>query len=196
VCRWLRRGAGYDALRGHPGDPPCRFCAAMAGTWLGFLGPNRHPARMFMGGHWLPWRWGGPLQRRGPAQRQLGPCWLWAACFRWPNLSSGDPEVVVFKAPRGGWSGRDLLRMAHSHTTVRSWPGHSEANGWWVGFWDDSLLLVAIGLCCFPEVEVAAGASGASLDAWLQVSVMLISLERKGADGRFAPARGRCFPRL
>jgi phospho-N-acetylmuramoyl-pentapeptide-transferase len=37
-------------LRGNHGDPALAgFCMTMAGTWLGFLVFNRHPARVFMG---------------------------------------------------------------------------------------------------------------------------------------------------
>ncbi len=135
-------------LRGHLGDPALAgFCAAMAGTWLGFLAHNRHPARMFMGDTGSL-AMGAALSAVALLSDSLWPLLLMGGVFVAESLSV-ILQVWVFKATKGAdGQGRRLLRMAplHHHFELA---GHSEQRVV-VGFWMISLLLVAIGLLLLP----------------------------------------------
>jgi phospho-N-acetylmuramoyl-pentapeptide-transferase len=135
-------------LRGHEGDPALAgFCAAMAGTWLGFLLWNRHPARMFMGDTGSL-AMGAALAGVSLLSNSLWPLLVMGGVFLAESLSV-IVQVWVFKATKGpDGVGRRVLRMAplHHHFEL----GGASEQQVVVGFWALSLLLVVVGLVLLP----------------------------------------------
>jgi len=135
-------------LRGHEGDPALAgFCAAMAGTWLGFLLFNRHPAQVFMGDTGSL-AMGASLAAVSLLSDSLWPLLLMGGVFLAESLSV-IVQVWVFKATKGADGiGRRVLRMAplHHHFEL----GGASEQQVVVGFWAISLLLVAAGLVLLP----------------------------------------------
>jgi phospho-N-acetylmuramoyl-pentapeptide-transferase len=135
-------------LRGHEGDPAMAgFCAAMAGTWLGFLLWNRHKARMFMGDTGSL-AMGASLAGVSLLSNSLWPLLLMGGVFLAESLSV-IVQVWVFKATKGpDGVGRRVLRMAplHHHFEL----GGASEQQVVVGFWALSLLLVVVGLVLLP----------------------------------------------
>ncbi len=135
-------------LRGHSGDPAMAgFCAAMAGAWLGFLGHNRHPARVFMGDTGSL-AMGAALTAVALLTDSLWPLLVMGGVFVAESLSV-ILQVWVFKATKGpDGQGRRLFRMAplHHHFELA---GNSEQRVV-VGFWLASVALVLLGLLLLP----------------------------------------------
>jgi phospho-N-acetylmuramoyl-pentapeptide-transferase len=135
-------------LRGHEGDPALAgFCAAMAGTWLGFLLWNRHPARMFMGDTGSL-AMGAALAAVGVLSNSLWPLLVMGGVFLAESLSV-IVQVWVFKATKGpDGVGRRVLRMAplHHHFEL----GGASEQQVVLGLWAASLLLVLVGLVLLP----------------------------------------------
>jgi phospho-N-acetylmuramoyl-pentapeptide-transferase len=135
-------------LRGHEGDPALAgFCAAMAGTWLGFLLWNRHPARMFMGDTGSL-AMGAALAAVSLLSNSLWPLLVMGGVFLAESLSV-IVQVWVFKATKGpDGVGRRVLRMAplHHHFEL----GGASEQQVVVGLWAVSLLLVLVGLVLLP----------------------------------------------
>jgi phospho-N-acetylmuramoyl-pentapeptide-transferase len=135
-------------LRGHLGDPALAgFCAAMAGTWLGFLAHNRHPAKVFMGDTGSL-AMGAALSAVALLSNSLWPLLLMGGVFLAESLSV-ILQVWVFKATKGAdGQGRRLFRMAplHHHFELG---GHPEQRVV-IGFWATSVLLVFVGLALLP----------------------------------------------
>ncbi len=135
-------------LRGNEGDPALAgFCAAMAGTWLGFLLWNRHPARMFMGDTGSL-AMGAALAAVSLLSNSLWPLLVMGGVFLAESLSV-ITQVWVFKATKGpDGVGRRVLRMAplHHHFEL----GGASEQQVVVGFWGASLLLVLVGLALLP----------------------------------------------
>ena len=135
-------------LRGHGGDPAlAAFCAAMAGSWLGFLSQNRHPARVFMGDTGSL-AMGGGLSAVALLSNSLWPLLVMGGVFAAESLSV-VLQVLVFKATKGpGRPGRRLFRMAPLHHHIEL--GGVEEQGVVIRFWMASLLLVLVGLLLLP----------------------------------------------
>ena len=135
-------------LRGHEGDPALAgFCAAMAGTWLGFLLWNRHPARMFMGDTGSL-AMGAALAAVSVLSNSLWPLLVMGGVFLAESLSV-IVQVWVFKATKGpDGVGRRVLRMAplHHHFEL----GGASEQQVVLGLWAASLLLVLVGLVLLP----------------------------------------------
>ena len=135
-------------LRGNTGDPALAgFCAAMAGTWLGFLLWNRHPARMFMGDTGSL-AMGAALAAVSLLSNSLWPLLVMGGVFLAESLSV-IVQVWVFKATKGpDGVGRRVLRMAplHHHFEL----GGASEQQVVVGLWAVSLLLVLVGLVLLP----------------------------------------------
>jgi phospho-N-acetylmuramoyl-pentapeptide-transferase len=135
-------------LRGHEGDPALAgFCAAMAGTWLGFLLFNRHPAQVFMGDTGSL-AMGASLAAVSLLSDSLWPLLVMGGVFLAESLSV-IVQVWVFKATKGpDGVGRRVLRMAplHHHFEL----GGASEQQVVVGFWAASLLLLAVGLVLLP----------------------------------------------
>ncbi len=135
-------------LRGHSGDPAMAgFCAAMAGAWLGFLGHNRHPARVFMGDTGSL-AMGAALTAVALLTDSLWPLLVMGGVFVAESLSV-ILQVWVFKATKGpDGQGRRLFRMAplHHHFELAGNPEQRVV----VGFWLASLALVLLGLLLLP----------------------------------------------
>ena len=135
-------------LRGHEGDPALAgFCAAMAGTWLGFLVQNRHPAKVFMGDTGSL-AMGACLAAVALLSNSLWPLLVMGGVFLAESLSV-ILQVWVFKATKGAdGQGRRLFRMAplHHHFEL----GGATEQQVVVGLWACSLLLVVVGLVLVP----------------------------------------------
>ena len=135
-------------LRGHDGDPALAgFCAAMAGTWLGFLVQNRHPAKVFMGDTGSL-AMGACLAAVALLSNSLWPLLVMGGVFLAESLSV-ILQVWVFKATKGAdGQGRRLFRMAplHHHFEL----GGATEQQVVVGLWACSLLLVVVGLVLVP----------------------------------------------
>jgi phospho-N-acetylmuramoyl-pentapeptide-transferase len=135
-------------LRGHLGDPAMAgFCAAMAGSWLGFLAHNRHPAKVFMGDTGSL-AMGAALSAVALLSDSLWPLLLMGGVFLAESVSV-ILQVWVFKATKGAdGQGRRLFRMAplHHHFELG---GHPEQRVV-IGFWATSVLLVVVGLVLLP----------------------------------------------
>ncbi|WP_399242211.1 MULTISPECIES: phospho-N-acetylmuramoyl-pentapeptide-transferase [unclassified Synechococcus] len=135
-------------LRGHLGDPVLAgFSAAMAGTWLGFLAHNRHPASVFMGDTGSL-AMGAALSAVALLSNSLWPLLLMGGVFLAESLSV-ILQVWVFKATKGAdGQGRRLFRMAplHHHFELAGHPEQQVV----VGFWMVSVLLVLIALALLP----------------------------------------------
>ena len=102
-------------LRGNHGDPALAgFCMAMAGTWLGFLVFNRHPARVFMGDTGSL-AMGAALTAVALLSNSLWPLLVMGGVFLAESLSV-IIQVWVFKATKGAnGEGRRIFRMAPLH---------------------------------------------------------------------------------
>ena len=102
-------------LRGHSGDPALAgFCMAMAGTWLGFLMHNRHPARAFMGDTGSL-AMGAALTAVALLSDSLWSLLLMGGVFLAESVSV-IVQVWVFKATKGAnGQGRRVFRMAPLH---------------------------------------------------------------------------------
>jgi phospho-N-acetylmuramoyl-pentapeptide-transferase len=102
-------------LRGNHGDPALAgFCMAMAGTWLGFLVFNRHPARVFMGDTGSL-AMGAALTAVALLSNSLWPLLVMGGVFLAESLSV-ILQVWVFKATKGAdGEGRRVFRMAPLH---------------------------------------------------------------------------------
>jgi phospho-N-acetylmuramoyl-pentapeptide-transferase len=136
-------------LRGHEGDPAMAgFCAAMAGSWLGFLLFNRHPARVFMGDTGSL-AMGAALAAVALLSNSLWPLLLMGGVFLAESLSV-IVQVWVFKATKNPATGqgRRVFRMAplHHHFEL----GGASEQQVVVGFWLISLILVVLGLVLLP----------------------------------------------
>jgi phospho-N-acetylmuramoyl-pentapeptide-transferase len=135
-------------LRGHLGDPALAgFCAAMAGTWLGFLAHNRHPAKVFMGDTGSL-AMGAALSAVALLSNSLWPLLLMGGVFLAESVSV-ILQVWVFKATKGAdGQGRRLFRMAplHHHFELGGLPEQRVV----IGFWAVSVLLVVVGLVLLP----------------------------------------------
>jgi phospho-N-acetylmuramoyl-pentapeptide-transferase len=135
-------------LRGHDGDPALAgFCAAMAGTWLGFLVQNRHPAKVFMGDTGSL-AMGACLAAVALLSNSLWPLLVMGGVFLAESLSV-ILQVWMFKATKGAdGQGRRLFRMAplHHHFEL----GGATEQQVVVGLWACSLLLVVVGLVLVP----------------------------------------------
>ena len=102
-------------LRGNHGDPALAgFCMTMAGTWLGFLVFNRHPARVFMGDTGSL-AMGAALTAVALLSNSLWPLLVMGGVFLAESLSV-IIQVWVFKATKGAdGEGRRVFRMAPLH---------------------------------------------------------------------------------
>ena len=102
-------------LRGNNGDPALAgFCMAMAGSWLGFLVHNRHPARVFMGDTGSL-AMGAALTGVALLSNSLWALFVMGGVFLAESLSV-ILQVWVFKATKGpDGVGRRVLRMAPLH---------------------------------------------------------------------------------
>jgi phospho-N-acetylmuramoyl-pentapeptide-transferase len=119
----------------------------MAGTWLGFLAHNRHPARVFMGDTGSL-AMGASLSAVALLSNSLWPLLLMGGVFLAESVSV-ILQVWVFKATKGpDGQGRRLFRMAplHHHFELAGNPEQRVV----VGFWAASVLLVAAGLVLLP----------------------------------------------
>jgi len=135
-------------LRGNGGDPALAgFCAAMAGCWLGFLGHNRHPARLFMGDTGSL-AMGAALAAVALLSNSLWPLLVMGGVFLAESLSV-IIQVWVFKATKGAdGQGRRVFRMAplHHHFELGGLPEQQVV----LRFWLASLALVGLGLLLLP----------------------------------------------
>lgn len=136
-------------LRGNGGDPAlAAFCAAMAGCWLGFLGHNRHPARLFMGDTGSL-AMGACLAAVALLSNSLWPLLLMGGVFLAESVSV-ILQVWVFKATKNPATGqgRRLFRMAplHHHVELGGVPEQQVV----LRFWGASLALVLLGLVLLP----------------------------------------------
>jgi phospho-N-acetylmuramoyl-pentapeptide-transferase len=136
-------------LRGHEGDPALAgFCTAMAGTWLGFLLFNRHPAQVFMGDTGSL-AMGASLAAVSLLSDSLWPLLLMGGVFLAESLSV-IVQVWVFKATKNPSTGQGqrVFRMAplHHHFEL----GGASEQQVVVGFWLISLILVVLGLVLLP----------------------------------------------
>ncbi|QEY32593.1 phospho-N-acetylmuramoyl-pentapeptide-transferase [Synechococcus sp. RSCCF101] len=135
-------------LRGNGGDPAMAgFSAAMAGSWLGFLAVNRHPARVFMGDTGSL-AMGAALSAIALLSDSLWPLLLMGGVFLAESLSV-IVQVWVFKATKGpDGQGKRVLRMAplHHHFEL----GGADEQQVVLGFWLVSAALVGLGLLLIP----------------------------------------------
>jgi phospho-N-acetylmuramoyl-pentapeptide-transferase len=123
------------------------LCAAMAGTWLGFLVQNRHPAKVFMGDTGSL-AMGACLAAVALLSNSLWPLLVMGGVFLAESLSV-ILQVWMFKATKGAdGQGRRLFRMAplHHHFEL----GGATEQQVVVGLWACSLLLVVVGLVLVP----------------------------------------------
>ena len=131
-------------LRGNHGDPALAgFCMTMAGTWLGFLVFNRHPARVFMGDTGSL-AMGAALTAVALLSNSLWPLLVMGGVFLAESLSV-IIQVWVFKATKGAnGEGRRIFRMAplHHHFELMGWPEPRVI----VRFWIITVMLVLFGL--------------------------------------------------
>jgi len=136
-------------LRGNSGDPALAgFCAAMAGTWIGFLAHNRNPARLFMGDTGSL-AMGAALTGVALLSNSLWPLLMMGGVFLAESLSV-IVQVWVFKATKGpDGVGRRVFRMAplHHHFELSGWSEQTVVRG----FWLVTTGLVLIGLALRPN---------------------------------------------
>jgi len=179
-------------LRGHLGDPALAgFCAAMAGTWLGFLAHNHHPARMFMGDTGSL-AMGAALSAVALLSDSLWPLLLMGGVFVAESLSV-ILQVWVFKATKGA-DGSGPPPVADGPTPPPLRAGRSLRATGGGGILDDQLAAGGHRPAAASLIRVAAGASWGQADGMASSWCYgLFHLERKGADGRLRQPRGDGF---
>ncbi len=135
-------------LRGNHGDPALAgFCMTMAGTWLGFLVFNRHPARVFMGDTGSL-AMGAALTAVALLSNSLWPLLVMGGVFLAESLSV-IIQVWVFKATKGAnGEGRRIFRMAplHHHFEL----GGTNERTLVPCFWTATAAFVVLGLYLRP----------------------------------------------
>ena len=135
-------------LRGNHGDPALAgYCMTMAGTWLGFLVFNRHPARVFMGDTGSL-AMGAALTAIALLSNSLWPLLVMGGVFLAESLSV-IIQVWVFKATKGAdGQGRRVFRMAplHHHFEL----GGTSERTLVPCFWTATAALVVLGLLLRP----------------------------------------------
>ena len=135
-------------LRGNHGDPALAgFCMTMAGTWLGFLVFNRHPARVFMGDTGSL-AMGAALTAVALLSNSLWPLLVMGGVFLAESLSV-IIQVWVFKATKGAdGEGRRIFRMAplHHHFELGGTNEHTLVPC----FWTATAAFVVLGLYLRP----------------------------------------------
>ncbi|HIK55895.1 MAG TPA: phospho-N-acetylmuramoyl-pentapeptide-transferase [Synechococcales cyanobacterium M55_K2018_004] len=148
----LAAGTGAIALLGlgalvAPSHPWLMiFCACLAGSFLGFLGHNRNPARVFMGDTGSL-ALGGALAAVGILSQSLFGLLLLSGIFLIEALSV-IAQVGYYKATKDAHGiGRRLFRMApfHHHLELTGW-SETQVVGW---FYTIGVLLASFCLLLF-----------------------------------------------
>jgi phospho-N-acetylmuramoyl-pentapeptide-transferase len=124
----LAAGTGAIALMGlavlvfPQSSPMALFCGCMAGSYLGFLWHNRHPAQVFMGDTGSL-ALGGALSAVALAQDLLWALLVVGLIFVWESVSV-IAQVAYYKATKDDKGiGKRLFKMAPYHH-------HLELSGW------------------------------------------------------------------